>query len=107
MSTPARRRGAAGAEATIGAGPLATLVPELVSDAPDPERELQRERDIASGLESLGGVLLEAVPDDAVESRRNVGRARQLRRILRRIAVIVSAAVSRGTRAARRPSRTA
>ena len=82
MSTPARRRGAAGAEATIGAGPLATLVPELVSDAPDPESALQRERDVARGLEALAGALLEAVADDAVERRGHIGPAAQLRRIL-------------------------
>src|SRR5262249_20380172 len=50
----------------------------------DRRERLEVERHVASGLESLRRLLLEAVRDDSVDRRRNAAiRRRELRRLLR------------------------
>ena len=60
-----------------------------------PEQRLEREGDVVRGVEALLGILLEAVADDALEAGGDVlVRHREVGRVFRRIADIVSAAES-------------
>ena len=71
----ARRRASGGTQPTAAVGGTAAIGAD---DTCGSRQRLERKRDVARRLEALGRILLQTVPDDAIERRREV-RARRCR----------------------------